>query len=94
MSEPERLHLLFYDYVPDILERRGPHREGHLALLRRWKDEGRVVMAGATGDPPSGGAIVLRIGDPAEVEALVEEDPYVTAGLVASWRVEPWNVVV
>ena len=94
MSEPERLHLLFYDYVPDILERRGPHREGHLALLRRWKDEGRVVMAGATGDPPSGGLLVLRIADPAEAEALIGEDPYVAAGLVASWRVEPWNVVV
>jgi uncharacterized protein YciI len=94
MSEPERLHLLFYDYVPDIVERRGPHREGHLALLRRWKDEGRVVMAGATGDPPSGGLLVLRIADPAEAEALIGEDPYVAAGLVASWRVEPWNVVV
>jgi uncharacterized protein YciI len=94
MSEPERLHLLFYDYVPDIVERRGPHREGHLALLRRWKDEGRVVMAGATGDPPSGGLLVLRIADPAEAEALMGEDPYVAAGLVASWRVEPWNVVV
>ena len=94
MSEPERLHLLFYDYVPDILERRGPHREGHLALLRRWKDDGRVVMAGAMGDPPSGGLLVLRIADPAEAEALIGEDPYVAAGLVASWRVEPWNVVV
>jgi uncharacterized protein YciI len=94
MSQPERLHLLIYDYVPDIAERRGPHRDAHLALLRRWKDAGRVVMAGAMGDPPSGGVIVLRIGDPAEAEALLEEDPYVTAGLVASWRVEPWNVVV
>lgn len=26
--------LLLYDYVPDILERREPHREGHLALVR------------------------------------------------------------
>ena len=94
MSQPARLHLLIYDYVPDIVERRGPHRDGHLALLRRWKDDGRVVMAGAMGDPPSGGVIVLRIGDPAAAEALLEEDPYVTAGLVASWRVEPWNVVV
>jgi hypothetical protein len=26
------MQLLHYDYVPDILERRAPHREAHLAL--------------------------------------------------------------
>jgi uncharacterized protein len=90
---PERLHLLFYDYVDDIVERRGPHREGHLALIGRWKDDGRVVMAGAVGDPPHGGVLALRIEDPAEVEAFLAEDPYVQNELVASWRIEPWTVV-
>src|SRR5437764_16740 len=46
--------LLIYDYVPDIVERRGPHREAHLAYARSWKEDGRIVAAGATGDPPSG----------------------------------------
>ena len=46
---PERLHILFYDYVPDMAERRGPYREGHLALIARWHEEGRVAMAGALG---------------------------------------------
>jgi uncharacterized protein YciI len=90
---PERLHLLFYDYVDDIVEKRGPHREGHLALIGRWKDDGRVVMAGAVGDPPHGGVLALRIEDPAEVEAFIAEDPYVQNDLVTSWRVEPWTVV-
>jgi uncharacterized protein YciI len=94
MGEPERLHLLRYDYVSDVLERRGPHREGHLALLRRWKQEGRLVMAGTVGDPTSGALFVLRIGDPDEAEAFVREDPYSRAGLVTAWRVEPWTVVV
>jgi hypothetical protein len=58
---PELLHLLHYVYVEDILERRGPHREGHLALARRWKDEGRLLMGGAVGDPPHGALFVLRL---------------------------------
>jgi PPOX class probable F420-dependent enzyme len=90
---PERLQLLHYDYVPDIVERRGPHRDGHLALIARWQQDGRIVMAGAVGDPPRGGLLVLRVDDPAQVRAFVDEDPYVANGLVSDWRVEPWNVV-
>jgi uncharacterized protein len=91
MAEPRLHHILFYDYVPDIVERRAPHREGHLALIRKAHEEGRRVMAGALGDPPHGGALVVR--DRADAEAFVAEDPYVAAGLVTQWRVEPWNVV-
>jgi uncharacterized protein len=87
-------HLLFYEYVPDIAERRGPHREAHLALARRWKEEGRLVMAGALGDPPHGAVFVFRADGPAAAEEFVAADPYVSAGLVTAWRVEPWNVVV
>jgi uncharacterized protein YciI len=90
---PERLYLLHYDYVDDILDKRGPHREGHLGLIEQWHGDGRILMAGAVGDPPSGGLFVLRIDDPAEIEAFVAADPYVEAGLVTDHRVEPWTVV-
>jgi uncharacterized protein len=89
---PERLHVLFYDYVEDILERRAPHREEHLALIARWHEDGRMAMAGPLGDPVHGGLFVLR-AEPADAEAFVAEDPYVAAGLVTSWRVEPWTIV-
>ena len=91
---PEKLHILFYEYVDDLLERRAPHREGHLALIKRWHDEGRIGLAGALGNPPHAGVIVLREEDPeaaqAAAEAFVAEDPYHPAGLVMSWRVEPF----
>ncbi len=86
-------HLLFYDYVPDILERREPHREAHLAHARGWKDDGRILMAGAVGDPPHGAVFVFRLDDPAEIESFVNDDPYVAAELVTDWRIEPWKVV-
>ncbi|MEW6583546.1 MAG: YciI family protein [Actinomycetota bacterium] len=87
-------HLLVeYDYVEDILERRGPFREEHLARLRQAKDRGLVLAAGAVGDPPVGAVIVLT-DDRRAAEELVAADPYVVNGLVTGWRIRPWNVVV
>lgn len=86
-------HILLYDYAQDILERRAPYREDHLAGIRAAREAGRVVMAGALGDPPHGAAIVFRGVDIDEIEAFAKADPYVRAGLVSAWRVEPWNVV-
>ncbi len=83
-------HILFYDYVPDIADRRGPHREAHLARIR---GSDAIVMAGALGDPPHGAAIVFRGHSPEQIEKFVGEDPYVRAQLVVAWRIEPWNVV-
>lgn len=87
-------HVLFYDYVEDVLERRAPHRDAHLALARRWKEDGRLVAGGALGDSPHGGMLVFRVDDAADVERFAGEDPYVANGVVTAWRVEPWNVVV
>jgi uncharacterized protein len=86
-------YLLLYEYVENMVQRRGPYREAHLARIREQRDAGRIVMAGALGDPPVGGAIVFRGAAPAEIEAFVHADPYVEAGLVDSWRVQRWNIV-
>lgn len=86
-------YLLLYDYVPDIAERRGPYREAHLERIRAEKQAGRVIMAGALGSPPSGGAIVWQGVGPQDIEAFATGDPYVEAGLVLDWRVEPWALV-
>lgn len=85
--------ILFYDYVEDILERRAPYREGHLAGIRAERDAGRVVMAGALGDPPHGAVIVFEGVESEAIEDFARSDPYMQAGLIAGWRVEPWNVV-
>lgn len=86
-------HILFYEYVPDVVERRGPHREAHLERIRAEREAGRIVMAGALGDPPHGAAIVFRETPEADIEAWADADPYVEAGLVAKRRVEEWRVV-
>jgi uncharacterized protein len=85
-------HILFYDYVPDILERRGPHRPEHLERIAAAQADGRLVMAGPFGDPPKG-AVFVFAGDAAIPEAFVAADPYVAAGLVVGHRIEPYTIV-
>lgn len=85
--------VLFYDYVPDILERRAPHREAHLARIGEWISSGAMIGAGALGDPPTGAMFVFDDVAPAEIEAYAEGDPYIAAGLVTGRRVVPWTVV-
>ncbi|HET7752522.1 MAG TPA: YciI-like protein [Anaeromyxobacteraceae bacterium] len=85
---------LFYDYVPDVLEKRAPHRAEHLARANAERAAGRLVLAGAF-DPPTDGALfVFKAESAAEVEAFVRDDPYVKNGVVTGWRVKPWTVVV
>ncbi len=88
---PETLQILHYEYVPDMVDKRQPHREAHLDLIKRWHGDDRLVIAGAVGDPPHGGLLVFRSAE--DAEAFAGDDPYVEAGLVVSRRVEPWTVV-
>ncbi|MHB1571068.1 MAG: YciI family protein [Solirubrobacteraceae bacterium] len=86
-------HLLLYTYVEDVLERRAPYRDAHLARLAAEREAGRLLIAGAFGNPPSGAAIGFAGVTREHVEAFVAGDPYVTGGLVTSWRIEPWTLV-
>ena len=76
-----------------MADRRAPYREAHLGRIRAEKDAGRIVMAGALGDPPHGGALVFAGVGPDEIEAFARADPYMEAGLITAWRVERWNLV-
>jgi uncharacterized protein len=87
-------YLLFYDYVPDIVERRGPHRAAHIAHARAAEGRGELILAGALADPLDGGVLLFRGDSPAAAEAFAQVDPYVVNGLVARWRVREWTTVV
>jgi uncharacterized protein YciI len=94
MTDPVVHQVLFYDYVENAVERRAPFREEHLAWARAWKDDGRLVMAGALGEPPQGALLVFHVEDPAQIEEFVAGDPYVSGDIVTGHRVVPWTVVI
>jgi uncharacterized protein YciI len=89
---PRRTHLLTYAYVDGMAERREPHRAAHLALITAEHDAGRLVLGGAVGEPPARG--LLAFASAADAERFVAADPYMAAGLVTDWSIQPWTLVV
>jgi len=89
-------YLLKYDYVPDILERRDPHRPGHLDLANQLIAQGKCLHGGPVSSPgmtvPSGALFVFTDVDSANLFA--KEDPYMKAGLVTGYSVQEWNVIL
>src|SRR2546426_12514379 len=85
---------LTYDVVENFAQRRMPFRGSHLKMVQDAHERGEIVMAGALGDPSQKALIVFRATDVVVAERFAENDPYVTNGLVKSWSVHPWNVVI
>lgn len=86
--------LLFYDYGPDVVERRAPFRDEHLGLAREAVSRGELLLGGAYADPVDGAVLVWHTADSAPVERFVASDPYVKNGVVTRWRIRPWTVVI
>ena len=87
-------YLLFYDLVPDYLEQRPLYRQAHLDLARAAQERGELLLGGALADPADGAVLVFQGDSPAVAENFVKQDPYVINGLVTSWRIRPWTLVV
>jgi uncharacterized protein YciI len=89
-------YLLKYEYIPDVLEKRGPYREGHLNLAKKLVEEGKCLSGGPTGEPdvevPTGALFVFT--DLESAQLYTKEDPYVANGIVTNYSIEEWNVVI
>jgi uncharacterized protein YciI len=89
------MHLaLIYDLVDDYLDRRPPLREEHLAMAQEAHARGDLAMAGAFNEPPDTALLVWSTEDEDVVRRFAEADPYVLNGLVTSWQIRKWNVVI
>ncbi len=85
--------LLFYELADDYLERRPEFRTPHLEKAWAASEKGELVLAGAYGEPD--GALLLFQGeDKSPAENFAKTDPYVTNGLIKSWKVYEWVAVV
>jgi uncharacterized protein len=84
---------LTYDVVEDFVNKRTPFRPAHLKEVREAHARGELVMAGALGEP-AGALLVFRALDKSVAENFATNDPYVKQGLVRTWKVRPWTVVI
>ena len=85
---------LFYYVVDNFVSRRAPFREEHLRLAAEAARHGRLLLAGAMGDPADRALLVFSGEDEGVAKEFADNDPYVKNGLVSRWEVLPWNVVV
>jgi uncharacterized protein YciI len=86
--------LLFYELAPDFMERRPQFRPAHLKLLWESADRGELVLGGALTEPTDTAVLFWHVPDRSVVEAFAKTDPYVTGGLVKSWKVREWATAV
>jgi len=84
---------LTYEVVDDFVNKRTPFRPAHLTGVREAHARGELIMAGALAEP-AGALLVFRAADKSVAENFAKADPYVNEGLVKSWSVRPWTVVV
>lgn len=95
-APPPTRYLLNYEYIPDVLEKRGPYREGHLGLAKAMAEEGTCVSGGPSNlpgsDVPYGALFVFTTKDAAE--KFAKEDPYVEGGIVTRSTISEWTVAI
>ena len=87
-------YLLFYEVVDDYVNRRVPFRAAHIALAQAAAARGELVLGGALANPPDGSVLLFRGSSPSVAESFARHDPYVTSGIVTTWRVREWTTVV
>lgn len=86
-------YLLFYELVDDYVERRAALRWAHLEKAWAASERGELVLGGALANPVDGAVLLFKGDSPAVAESFARADPYVTGGLVRSWRVREWTTV-
>ena len=86
-------YLLFYEAGEDYAERRAAYRDEHLKKAWAASDRGELLLGGALTDPTDSAVLLFQGDSPEVAERFARADPYVTSGVVKSWRVRPWKTV-
>lgn len=81
---------VIYFYSPDVALQDAT-RPAHLAHLRRLVDAGTLIASGPWGpDDARGGLLIFRVDDLAAIQAIVDVDPFITQGVVATSEIREW----
>ena len=81
---------VIYTYTDDAALRDAT-RPAHRDYLRGLADDGAMLVAGAWAPAEApGGLLIFRGEDKAAVQAIVDEDPFTTAGVVAVAEIREW----
>lgn len=86
--------ILFYKTVDNYIELRAEYREEHLQLGKEAENRGELILAGALSEPADKAVLVFKCDSIETVEKFAKSDPYVINGLIKTWEIRPWTVVI
>jgi uncharacterized protein YciI len=82
-----------YAYSHTTSASRDTVRPAHVEFLKTQFDGGRLLKSGPFGPEEAPGALLIISGDSkADVEALMDQDPFQQAGLIQERTVRQWNI--
>ena len=81
--------VMFYEMAPGALSQLKSHFPAHRARLEEFHARGVLISAGPLGNPPESAMGIFTTREAAE--EFIKGDPFVTNGLVSSWRLVEWN---
>ncbi|MBT2551062.1 hypothetical protein J7I85_22685 [Arthrobacter sp. ISL-65] len=83
-----------YAYSAGSTAGRDEHRPRHVEFLQEQFDNGRLVKSGPFGpDEDPGALLIIEAASKADVEALMDQDPFYLNGLVEQRSIRQWNIV-
>ena len=81
--------VMWGSYCADVIDKRAPYREAHLARLAQQKADGILVTIGPTQDLTKVFGI-YEASDESMVRSLIEADPYWINGVWTEYQVKEW----
>ena len=81
--------VCFYDMAEGAIANVMTHFPAHRARLDDFHTRGLLIAAGPLGNPPEGALAIFTTREAAE--EFIAGDPFVTNGLVATWRIVEWG---
>lgn len=86
------IYAVTYTYVPET-EEMVQARPAHVDFLGRLHERGRLLASGRlTESDPLGALLIITGEDRAEVESLMDGDPFHSGGFIAERLVRRWNI--
>lgn len=82
-------YVMWGSYCENVLEKRAPYRDAHLAGLAKQKEDGILITIGPTQDLTKIFGI-YEADDEATVRQLVESDPYWQNGIWTEYDIKEW----
>ena len=82
-----------YAYTDATAGRRDEHRPRHVEFLKTQFDGGRLITSGPFGFGEAPGALLILKGESkADVEALMNQDPFFSNNLIEERTIRQWNI--